>query len=258
MKLKKLATLLAAGALALAGTSAHAIVVSANTNANSLASFLSGAGITISSATLSTTGADGSGTFTGGMGSVGFDKGVLLTTGVIGCAVGPNVSENCTGAGDASTLAFDFTSTSGKIFFNYVFASEEYNEYVGSAFNDLFELKLNGANIALVPGGGGVVSINNVNNGINSAYYRDNNGGPINVGYDGLTTVLTASADLAAGMNHFEFSVKDIGDARFDSGVFLQAGSFSSDGTVDVPEPGTMALLGLGLAGLAVRRRQRK
>lgn len=257
MKLKKLATLLAAGALALAGTSAHAIVVSANTNANSLANFLAGAGITISNATLSTTGGDGSGTFSGGLGSVGFDKGVLLTTGTINCAVGPNVSGNCTGAGDASTLGFDFTSTSGKIFFNYVFASEEYNEYVGSAYNDLFELKLNGANIALVPGGG-VVSINNVNNGSNAAYYRDNNVGAINVGYDGLTTVLTATADLAAGMNHFEFSVKDIGDARLDSGVFLQAGSFSSDGTVTVPEPGTMTLLGLGLAGLAVRRRQRK
>ena len=64
---------------------------------------------------------------------------------------------------DACTLEFDFSCPSAsQISFQYVFTSEEYNEYVNSQFNDVFGFFLNGVNIATLPGGMSV-AINNVN-----------------------------------------------------------------------------------------------
>jgi hypothetical protein len=251
----KLSSILATLELSLTAGSSNAMVVTASNDANALATTLGGSGITISNATLSAASATAAGTFTGAAGAIGFDKGVLLTTGTVNCAPGPNNQSACTGSGTTTSLKFDFTSNTGNVFFKYVFASEEYNEYVGSQYNDLFELKLNGTNIALLPAGGGVVSINNVNNGTNSAYYLDNAVLGLDTQYDGLTKVLVAQASGLVGTNTFEFLIQDKGDASWDSGVFIEAGTFSD--TNPVPEPGSSALLGLGLLGLVARKRQR-
>src|SRR6185436_9045314 len=69
---------------------------------------------------------------------------------------------------DATILEFDFVCDNPTaISFQYVFGSEEYNEWVGSPFNDVFGFFLNGVNIATVPticsSGGIPVAINNVN-----------------------------------------------------------------------------------------------
>jgi hypothetical protein len=256
MKLTTLSSALAALALSFSASTASALQVSSNSNATQLANTLAGTGVSISNATLSTASSTAAGTFTGAAAAIGFDNGVLLTTGTVNCAPGPNNQVGCSdSSGNTTSLKFDFTSDTGNIFFNYVFASEEYNEYVGSNFNDLFELKLNGVNIAILPGNAGVVSINNVNNTHNSAYYRDNAVLHLDTQYDGLTTMLTSSATGLKGINHFEFLIKDQGDDSLDSGVFIQAGTFSS--TTKVPEPGSLALLGLGLMALLTYGRKK-
>lgn len=261
--------LLATATLICAAGLAHASpVVTASSDGTVLANALAGSGIAISNVTYSGATSTASGTFTNGTATVGFNEGVVLTTGTVGCVPGPNDQNGCTGAGTTSSLKFDFISNTDKLFFQYVFGSEEYNEFVNTSFNDQFQLLLNGTNIALLPGAGGAVSINNVNCGSNSAFYRNNSSGSapagctnlgLNIQYDGLTTVLTAQADVVASTtNTFEFRIFDVDDSVLDSGVFIKAGSFSGTNPDNpVPLPGTLALLGIGMLGLgAVRRKQ--
>ncbi len=79
--------------------------------------------------------------------NIGFTDGILLTTGGATVAIGPNttgsanVAVNTAGdadleniinyaTNDASVLEFDFIPQADTISFNYVFASEEYPEFV--------------------------------------------------------------------------------------------------------------------------------
>ncbi len=238
-----------------------ALSVTTTSSAATLAGAILGGGITLNSASYAGD-SSASGTFTGGSTvPLGFESGILLTTGMASTAgTGVNTSSGATTshatAGDAALttqagypthdaaiLSMNFTISPtdvGNIFFNFVFASEEYNEYAPSEYNDVFRLELDGSNIAMLPGGAGVVSINNVNLGSNSAYYINNSPGIHAIEYDGLTTVLTASAiGLAPGAHTLRFAIADTSDSVLDSAVFIQGGSFSTTMT-PVPEPSTI------------------
>ncbi len=82
-------------------------------------------------------------------------------------------------SGDAVIIEFDFIPLNNKIMFNYVFGSEEYPEYVGSKYNDVFAFIVNGEkvrrlNIATIPGVNLPVSINTLNDKLSNQYYIDN------------------------------------------------------------------------------------
>ncbi|MEO8733008.1 MAG: choice-of-anchor L domain-containing protein, partial [Flavobacteriales bacterium] len=105
----------------------------------------------------------------------------------------------------------------------------------------------NAVNIALIPNTSTPITINNVNSTSNSQYYIDNGTGsnaPYNssnfyVQYDGFTVVLTARYAVTCGQTyHIKIAIGDASDTAWDSGVFLQAGSFASTGQV-VPTLGT-------------------
>jgi gliding motility-associated-like protein len=141
---------------------------------------------------------------------------------------------------DATLLQFDFIPVSDTVRFRYVFGSEEYNEWVGSTFNDVFGFFISGPNpaggsytnynMARIPGTALPVTIDNVNSGSYSSYYVNNevlNGQTIV--YDGFTVVLTAWTRVTPCQTyHIKLAIGDAGDASFDSGVFLEANSFSS------------------------------
>ncbi len=214
------------------------------------------------------------GQFFGGQGSINVETGIMLVNGDINQAVGPNNStgtSSTTAANlsdpdieaisgsvsrDASILEFDFVPDQDSIKFDYVFASEEYCEYVGG-FNDAFGFFLSGPgingpytdgaeNIAILPDNVTPVSINTVNFGLNGQYYESNAVPPGTQGdpdcdpnptgkfnqfieYDGFTTVLEAKAAVqACETYHIKIVVADALDQIFDSAVFLGSNSFIS------------------------------
>ncbi|OFY94779.1 MAG: hypothetical protein A2309_07705, partial [Bacteroidetes bacterium RIFOXYB2_FULL_35_7] len=201
----------------------------------------------------------GIGYFTNANPPLGFNSGVILASGPVTNAVGPNnsgsisgtlsgpesdpqlaasISTSASNIYDATVLEFDFIPSSDTISFQYVFGSDEYPEFANSNYNDVFgffitSLDADGynyvnKNIALLPGTNTPVSINNVNH-VNNTQYYINNDNNANIQYDGLTVTLTAWALVQACSHyHIKLAIADCYDSSFDSGVFLREGSFSS------------------------------
>jgi len=273
----------AGGALMLALPSQADLTVAPATPAEMVAAIL-GSGITANNITYTGAGI-ASGKFAGGASAgITLDKGILLTSGSRNNAPGPNNQDSATQANylpgdanlnglipgyqtyDATVLEFDFVSAGGDVYFNYAFASEEYNEYTHSSYNDVFGFFLDGENIALIPGTTTPVSINNVNGGnpfgFNAQHpdlYNNNDlndGGPFfNIQYDGFTDAFTAKfLGLGAGTHHIKLAIADAGDYVLDSGVFIEAGSFDDNPhPPGAPDGGsTLGLALLGLFGLGL------
>lgn len=190
--------------------------------------------------------------------NIGIESGLILSSGGVSVAVGPNntneimVPSTCEAyydedlahiasgtTTDVAVLEFDFVPWDNTLTFSFVFGSEEYMEWVGWDYNDVFGFFVDGINpaggfyehqnMALIPGTTEVVSIDNVNLNHNAEYYIDNTGGAT-IQFDGFTTVIEVSFNVVPmSTYHIKMAICDVGDEFADSGVFLEAHSFSTN-----------------------------
>ncbi len=219
---------------------------------------------------------DATGFFQGAEALIGIDRGIVLSTGKVSAIkqaaskeastvtstdliVDEELSEIVSNSivRDISKYEISFIPTADLISFNYVFASEEYPDYVCSQFNDIFGFFLTGpnpngapfdnTNIAITPNSQNEpVSINTVNSGIigqnGSSFICETNGGNLNNGqyyhsndsdeivFDGILSRFNASVEvIPCQIYTMKFAIADIRDELLDSAVFLEAKSFSSN-----------------------------
>lgn len=192
-----------------------------------------------------------------------FEKGIVLVTGQANKAgnafISQDLSDTFSSNGDADLsqalnvpatslkdntyIEFDFVALSTKVRFRYLLASEEYYGAYPCNYTDGFALLLKKqgdptyTNLAVLPGGGGTVSVKNIhpaintNNGscaaVNQQYFGGYNTANIETNFNGRTIPLTAEATVIPGQTyHFKLVLADYQDTQFDTAVFLEAGSF--------------------------------
>lgn len=200
-------------------------------------------------------------------------SGLILSTGDVFDARGPNKSISTSGrtsgrsdedlqaiatgiVTDAAVLEFDLLALRDSLVFEYVFASEEYPEYVDKGVNDVFGFfirevgrnALRPYNLAKLDDNRTTVSIDNVNHRRNEEYFlrsdflhahsslfwRNNPDMAMRARtfeFDGFTIPLTAKMKLVEGKwYHFKIAIADVGDRLYDSAVLIKAKSFGSKG----------------------------
>lgn len=191
-----------------------------------------------------------------------FKEGIVLSTGQVPDAAGPNSSiskttqfgtagdADITSIGgttshDAAVLTFNFVPNASSVTFRYSFGSEEYAEWACSNYNDAFAFYVSGPgitrqNIALIPGTTTPVSIHTVRVGgtnqpggstcadQNAAYYVTVPAGSPTIEFDGRTVVLNATISGLQPCSTYlmKLVIADVSDDKWDSGVFLEAPSF--------------------------------
>ncbi len=230
--------------------------------------FLAGTGVNISNVSYSGNNSC-IGYFSNGQTTnLGLSNGIIMSTGGVINVPNPGsyfLSNNMGGAGDpllaqigggssndAVVLTFTLVSQFPHVQLQYVFASEEYPEYVCSGYNDVFGIFVTGPNpnggnydndnIALIPNTNMPVAINSVNPGMPgsygnssncaslnySQYYVDNSNGAT-LCFDGFTTVFKASFNVIPNQPYqIKIAISDIIDGIYDSGLFLKANSLYS------------------------------
>ncbi|TAN40734.1 MAG: hypothetical protein EPN25_06485 [Nitrospirae bacterium] len=206
-------------------------------------------GATVSATAVHTGDPSAAGLFSGGVADgLGVEEGVILSTGdIFNAELTPNTdtligtSFNLAGDAnvsavlqgkitrDASVLEFDFVPNPNQnvVDFNFVFASDEYNENTDGGIygNDALVLLVDGVNFALVPGTGTPVSIDAINLNVNPLFFNNNDPNqfpdptqPFATQFDGFTTALTSRVIVKPGQSyHVKIAIAD------DAGTFNPA-----------------------------------
>jgi len=146
------------------------------------------------------------------------------------------------GTHDATVLEFEFTATRPLLCVRYIFASDEYKEFVGAGYDDIFAFLVRKkgttewTNIAKVPYTDDNVSIDNVNSGKNAYYYRDNEySSTVNkpFQFDGFTGTMCAGVEnctIEPGETYeIKIAIADVYDDEIDTAIFI-------DAITDVPD----------------------
>lgn len=203
-------------------------------------------------------------------------NGIILSTGNVIDSEGPNRSnastENYTEGDaeieyltnsqsfDAAKIEFDFMSLTDSISFTFVFASEEYPEYVKKGVSDAFAFIITDhktgikTNLAKLPGSNIPITVDLVNSENNRNYFINNTHLYYAVRnytleevkfnteiqslfqFDGFTKPISIGLRLSPyNLYHFKIVIADVGDRKYDSWVLLKGKSFESCGNLINP-----------------------
>lgn len=221
--------------------------------------------------------------------AIQIEHGVLMSTGQVAIAEGPNnntyandpIEESGEDAdlssiaqdlqinelNDVTIIEFDFVAINDQLEFQIVWASEEYDSFANSAYNDICGIFLSGEgidgpyqnnaiNLALVPGTNLPITVKNINNGAGnegpcqncelyhqymnnsyqSAFYWD----PFFANtyysqYNGWTSPINIQHTLVCGSTyHIKMAIADANDESGDSALFIREKLLTHDDEIEV------------------------
>lgn len=270
-------------------TGASALSITQTTNTLALGNALGGSGLVINSVVLTNGFASQFGTYTGFTSApVTIGDGVVLSTGQVvqttaafnngvqgvfttpstdtaqpGTAAfnayGPGHITNFSQSFDVASLQVNFTlSVPSQVGFSFIFGSVEYPQYTAN-YTDAFLAFLDGtgtANQIVFDASNNAVQVGSSFAGALTT--ADTNTAFANP--HGLLQLQTFTQNqLSAGAHTITFQIGDVNDHILDSAVFISnfhAGTGAGGTTPTVPEISSVLLLGAGLAGLGMLRRQ--
>ena len=200
-----------------------------------------------------------------------FATGIVLTSGDVSRVPGGNVNllsdggngwpgdadleanTTAVNTNNASWIQFDFVPLVGEISFDFIMASEEYNQFFECTFSDAFAFILTDQvtgvvqNLAVLPGTTTPIEVTNIREdvpgqcgAVNPEYFDKYNFEPFNIAadaaidYNGQTVELTAMGPVIVGNPYsIKLVIADQGDNAYDISVYLEGGSFDI-GDVDL------------------------
>ncbi len=223
--------------------------------------------VPVNSSSTSGSSINGLGSFTNTNPNFPITRGVIMSSGSVASAPGPNNSilsagevgwgtdndmESILGTPtgsfyykNATSLGFNFTATTTNFSFDYVFSSEEYGNQQCSTtrpdtfvfiLTDLTDTTIAPKNIAKVPGTNDPVSTKTIRDAqynpacasSNAQYFGSLNPTNSATNFQGQTKLLTASATLIIGHQYgVKFVVADGTDDTYDSAIFISSDSFN-------------------------------
>ncbi|MAZ72945.1 MAG: hypothetical protein CMC70_07335 [Flavobacteriaceae bacterium] len=209
--------------------------------------------------------------FDGNGSSFPFESGIILSSGNVANAPGPNntlhsdggfgwpgdtdleANTTATNTNNASFIQFDFVPFLEEISFNFIMASEEYNQNFECTFSDAFAFILTDnvtgtvQNLAVLPGTNIPIEVTNIRyavgaqcGAVNEEFFGQYNFQPIAnpaapsipaanapIDFNGQTVSLTAMGPVTPGNDYtIKLVVADETDTAYDISVYLEAGSF--------------------------------
>ncbi|AVI50263.1 hypothetical protein C5O00_03405 [Pukyongia salina] len=194
-----------------------------------------------------------------------FESGIILCSGNVQNAPGPNLTVHsdgglgwpgdpdleavttATNTNNASWISFDFVPQISQISFDFIMASEEYDQNFECTFSDAFAFILTDQatgtvqNLAVLPGTAVPIEVTNIHPevigqcpAINEEYFDKYNFEPYNIAanaaidYNGQIVQLSAQGNVTVGNTYtIKMVVADETDTALDMAVFLEAGSFN-------------------------------
>lgn len=126
---------------------------------------------------------------------------------------------------DASVLTVDFIPTGDMMTMQFVISSEEYPEYIGSLYNDVVGVWINGVHVPITVGTG-ISGVNNINGATQPNLYVDNTQDQYNTEMDGFTLTLSLDIPVLPGVvNTIRIGVADTSDTSYDTNLLIAANS---------------------------------